>query len=131
MPNSILPAHKSDVEAAARFAALPRVQIEPHVHAVLEWLRDMNWPVARMLAPVAVSLGPSVVRPLREILQSDDEEWKYSIMSAVVAPSSEIADALRSELERIASSPSDAERDEGLDSLAQEMLTARDAGDRR
>lgn len=90
--------------------------------ALLEWVQDLNWPVARVLAPFLASAGAVVVPGIRAILASSDDAWKSSIVIGVVAQSTELIHLLRPELERIASAPTPGERAEDLDTIVVEIL---------
>lgn len=89
---------------------------------LLEWVQDLNWPVARVLAPFLASAGVVVVPGIRAILASDDDTWKLNIVSGVVARSIELIHLLRPELQRIANAPTPGERVEGLDVIVAEIL---------
>lgn len=89
---------------------------------LLEWVQDLNWPVARVLAPFLASAGGIVAPGIRRVLESNDETWKWSLISGVVANSKELIALLRPELNRIANAPTFGERAEGLDEVATELL---------
>ncbi|MER8435665.1 DUF5071 domain-containing protein [Mesorhizobium sp. M1312] len=57
----LLPENKHDTAKAAALVALGFPQVEPQI---MEWLQDMNWPVARVLAPL-VPLAPHIRTILR------------------------------------------------------------------
>lgn len=89
---------------------------------LLEWVQDLNWPVAQTLAPFLANAGRIVVPGIRKILASNDDTWKWSVVTGIVARSQELVVLLRPELERIAKVPSQGERNEGLDRMASELL---------
>ena len=96
--------------------------VGPILLDLLEWLRDMNWPVARTLAPFLASVGLPLAPHLRWILENDDEIWKRWIISELLNDSYELTAELSQELKRIASSPTPAESEEGLDISAKRLL---------
>lgn len=124
MPHSEmrLPADKFDIEAVAELAKLGYSQLEPVMPLVLEWMKDLNWPVAQALRPFLVSVGAPLVPHVRMVLSSADAIWKYWILRAVVAESDEMASCLRTDLMRLASTPTIAECEEGVDEAAAEIL---------
>ena len=89
---------------------------------LLEWVQDLNWPVASVLAPFLSNSGIIVAPGIRQVLASNDESWKWSVLSSVVAGSPDLISLLRAELEGIARAPSLGERTEGLDELVAELL---------
>jgi hypothetical protein len=85
-------------------------------------MQDLNWPVAHHLRPFLAEVGEPVAPHIRSMLQTDDELWKYWTVIGVVAESTLLALALRPELERLATSPADGEREERLDVVARNIL---------
>lgn len=49
---------------------------------MLEWLQDLNWPVADPVSQRLLQLNLELVEPLLLILSSDDDVWKYWIVSS-------------------------------------------------
>jgi len=89
---------------------------------LLEWVQDMNWPVAQVLAPFLASAGSDIVPGIRQVFASNDDTWKWNVVVGVVARSSELTALLRPELERIVHAPTAGERSEGLDQVVAELL---------
>lgn len=117
-----LPRDKFDTEAASAIARAGWPQIEPIVLQVLAWLHDANWPVAKILAPALAGIGSPLEPFVRQVLGTGDEIWKYHLIEQLVAHSPELRISLRPELERIAGSPTEAERAEHVDRVAQDVL---------
>jgi hypothetical protein len=117
-----LPSSKHDVESVERLVELGFEQIEPFVPELLEWLQDLNWPVARPLARFFVTVGSPLAEHVRRILGGTDDSWKHSVLTAVVSQSSSLANALRVDLEKLASSPTPSEHVEGVDEVCVEIL---------
>jgi hypothetical protein len=117
-----LPTHKSDLEAAEAAVALGWPAVEPITMQLLEWLQDANWPVAYVLALFFESVGANLAPYVMQILQTQDEVWKYYVIRAVVGRSPPLARALESELRRIAQHPTDGERTEEVNLVAIEAL---------
>lgn len=89
---------------------------------LLEWLQDMNWPVARVLAPFFQSIGVDLAPYLRQVLQTQDEVWKYWVIQAVVAGSRPLTQALEPILRQILEHPTDSEHKEEVDVAARLAL---------
>lgn len=118
-----LPQSKSDVACAQEIVGLGYPAVEGVIPQLLEWIQDLNWPVASVFAPFLAKIGLPLLPHVRSVLATDDATWKYSLIVAVVKDAPELAEALRPELTRIAVWPADAERDEELDQVAREALS--------
>jgi hypothetical protein len=117
-----LPLHKSDLAAASSAVALGWPAVEPIVAPLLEWLQDINWPVARVLAPFFECIGADLAPHVSQILQTDDDVWKYYVIQAVVARSEPLSRVLEADLRRIALHPTVSEHHEEVDLVAREAL---------
>ena len=119
----LLPRNKQDMERAQAIAALNYADTVQFFPELITWLQDINWPVAQVIAPYLAQAGLSSVPAIRRVLQTDDHIWKYWVLSAVVAEASpEVAITLKSELERLVTSPSTDEIAEGIHQIAQEIF---------
>ena len=118
-----LPVDKFDIAAAERIVELGMPEIEPVLDEVLEWMADLNWPVATVLVQVFDGMGLEVVPHICEIFKSKDESWKYwMIVEVIPRLSLDAKSALREEILRIAEIPTKPEIREGLDVEAREYL---------
>jgi len=121
---ALVPAHKLDIARAEAAVAAGYPAVAPLLPALLEWLQDMNWPVAQVLAPFLAGIGAPLETEIRVILGTTDFVWKYWIIQNVIAESPELRHLFRSELERLATWPSAQERSEELNEVAREALRA-------
>ena len=114
---------KFDVETAERLVALGYPAVAPALPALLEWIQDMNWPVASTLAPFLAAIGRPLVPELWRVLHSNDLVWKYWCISCVIAEMPlDVAIEFEPELQRLARSPTPPERAEGLAEVARDAL---------
>ncbi|SRR6266480_1966528 len=120
--SALVPRHKSDLENAHSAVALGWPAVEPIVSQLLQWLQDINWPVAHVLAPFFAEVGAALAPHIRRVLETEDDVWKYYVIQAVVAHSPGLARALEAELKRVALRPTPSERKEEVDMVAQEAL---------
>ncbi len=118
-----LPRDKHDTHRAEAIVAAGFPVVEPLLPTLFEWLRDINWPVARTLQPLLVSVGVAAAPHVRFILNSSDDVWKYFVLAHVVAESPELAIELRHELQRIASIPTHGELEEDVCLEARAILS--------
>lgn len=119
---SLIPRSKMDTERAEAAVAAGYPAVAPILPELLEWLQDMNWLVAQILAPFLASIGSPLIPHIRHILKTDDEIWKYWIIVQIMGDSHEVAEAFRDELERLAYSPTEREAHEELNEEAQLVL---------
>ena len=119
---ALIPRHKSDLERARAAIQAGYPAVTPILPQLLEWLQDYNWPVAHVLAPFLASIGNPLIPHIESIFHSNDEIWKYWIISAIMGNSRELAISFRDELERLALSPTKNEAAEELDDVARAVL---------
>jgi hypothetical protein len=118
----VLPRKKTDFVRAERAVALGYPGIAPIVPRLLEWLQDINWPVAQVLQPMLAGIGLPISNDLRAILVRDDFVWSQWILEYVVFYSDELVNDLRSEIVRLAALPRDNPEASDLADSAQELL---------
>lgn len=120
---TLIPGYKHDHETADAAIAAGYPAVEPILFELLEWIQDMNWPIAQKLAPFLASIGPPLAPHIREIFKTDDEVWKRWVILDILEHSPELTKALRDELEQIATSPTEDEADDELDIEARRLLS--------
>lgn len=119
----LLPQHKFDIERANAIVSCGDPAVETILPELVEWLRDYNWPVARVLSPFLANIGLPIVPAIHYVLQTDDDIWKYWVLLYIVDKSSlNVAENLRDELTRIATQPTRGEILEEANVIAQEIL---------
>ena len=119
MATPYLPRDKADLATVAALDGMDDAEIAPLVPHLLTWLQDMNWPVAKALAPRLASMGSAILAEVHAILKGKDEVWTYWVLQALVSqwPAEDIL-RLKPELERLAATPSEEE----VDVVAWEIL---------
>jgi hypothetical protein len=122
--SALVPSDKFDTSRAQAAVDAGYPAIAPVLPSLLEWLQDVNWPVARILAPFLAGIGGPLETNLREILAGTDLTWRYSVIQGVISKSPELRRIFWSELNRLATTPTDAERSEQLDEIARDALHA-------
>jgi len=119
---SFIPRNKHDIERAEAAIKIGYPAVAPILPELLEWLQDMNWSVAQVLAPFLASIGSPLIPHIHHIFNTDDEIWKYWIINSIMSESPELATTFRSEIERIAYSPTEREKAEELNETAHNLL---------
>ena len=118
----LLPKDKIETEKAEVLVATGFPAVEPILPLILEWMQDLNWPVAQVFQPFLASIGAPLAPYVRNVLSTNDEIWKYWMLCSVIGNSLDLARALQPELERMASAPTPGELKEGLNILAGRVL---------
>ncbi|MFY0634475.1 MAG: DUF5071 domain-containing protein [Vannielia sp.] len=122
-PHPCIPADKHDLPAVRRAAALPAQELVPLLPALLEWVQDANWPVARPVAALLASTGEALLPHLETVFAGEDSVWKYWIIDLVVpALSPEVRARLHSRLTQLADSPAPGDRAEEVHLVARQAL---------
>jgi hypothetical protein len=119
---SLVPRHKHDVARAERAAAAGYPAVAPILGELLQWIRDYNWPVAKVLAPALASVGLPLLPHLRSVFDGHDLVWQRWCLECIVADSRLLAESLAPELRRLASSSTSAERAEDLAEISLGIL---------
>ncbi|WP_428243513.1 DUF5071 domain-containing protein [Gynuella sp.] len=121
----IVPNSKSDDEACEHLSRATDAEIIPHIYELLEWLQDMNWPVALNVAERLSKLGIELVEPVWTILDGTDEVWKYWIVSHLLhAVNKQVYQSLKFKLYRMKSQPTQGEiKEEVYDAVCELLYT--------
>jgi len=120
--SSLVPRDKMDTDKADAIVALGYPKVAPILPALVGWMQDMNWPVARLLQPFLANIGAPLAPHIRAVLNSNDDIWKFWTLRFIVAESAELAALLKPELYRLASSSTVGEQAEEVDVQAKEIL---------
>jgi hypothetical protein len=118
----LVPRSKFDRDRVQAVIALGYPAVGPILPQLLEWLRDMNSPVAGPLSSFLTGIGAPLAPHLRNILNGDDGTWKYWIIGGVIGDSRIFFDLFKDDLRRIAFEPTANERLEEADQRAREVL---------
>ncbi|WP_167855912.1 DUF5071 domain-containing protein [Natronospirillum operosum] len=122
----LVPKDKGDLEACDNLQMASDAELTPYLTELLECLQDINWPIAFPVSVRLSTMGVELVKPTLDILNSDDEVWKYWIVShflhqvrpAVLAP-------LRFKLNAMKSKPTRPEIEEEVFDAVCELLAER------
>ncbi|WP_164513253.1 DUF5071 domain-containing protein [Thiosocius teredinicola] len=114
---------KTDFTACDALAAAEDDEVARHVEALLEWLQDMNWPVAPRVCERLIPLGNSLAEQVRKVLVGSDPVWKYWVITELVANAEpSLAIALQAELRFLASSVNEVELNEEVPLASAKVL---------
>ncbi len=120
---SFIPSDKHDMKACSILSETTDEEVEPHLHELLEWLQDSNWPVAAHVINRLQRTGSELAPAIIEVLKGEDQTWKYYLLSGLMLRCKPLVRELcMNEVVRIINSPSIEEKFEEVDLVAGEVL---------
>jgi len=118
-----LPNDKFDTASIMKLKRLSNEDLEPLIPQLLEWLQDINWPVALPVAELLSKQGKEIIEPIRGILCGKDTLWKKSIISELLVHcDSEVLLGLEDEILRILKNPTEDEIKEEVVESARDVF---------
>lgn len=83
---NLIPKDKFDLDVAKRLSSATPEQVSAVAIPLLEWIADMNWPVALEIIPVLPKFYKELLPSIEQILanQKNDMIWKYWIISKLL-----------------------------------------------
>ncbi|MFP4978658.1 DUF5071 domain-containing protein [Paenibacillus sp. CN-4] len=121
--SDFLPKHKSDYESIEKLNVLSTDELRPLLPTLLEWIQDMNWPIALGCLEILLKCKSELVPYIKEILAGEDSEWKYNVVhSLLIKMPTKVLIQLESELTRLALYPSDLDKESEVDEEAKILL---------
>jgi len=94
-----------------------------NLQELLEWLQDVNWPVASPIANRLSKIGLPLAGPINTILSGADESWKYSILTLLCPKlSGDVILQVKPIIKRLALTPTPSEKLEELDVISDSLL---------
>ena len=119
----LLPRDKHDDDRVEMLKKMDRDKILPLLPGLLEWIQDMNWPVAESVLELLLTFPEEIVPHVQDVLSSNDDNWKYFILNDLVRNlPRESRVQFREYLTRVSETPTNNELAEGLDETAKEIL---------
>ena len=84
--NRLIPQNKFDTSTIKQLERIKTVQISTISMQLLEWIADMNWPVAQELIKVLPRFHKELMIDIKYILSDkvDDSIWKYWIINSLL-----------------------------------------------
>ncbi|WPO91673.1 DUF5071 domain-containing protein [Chryseobacterium sp. HR92] len=120
----LIPKNKGDLSTAQKLKNYSHEDLKEIVPDLLEWLQDLNWPVAKPVSEYLESINDKITTELLSILKNnEDEVWKYWIIT-VFGPITQ-SPIIKSEIIRIAASPTKNEMIQEVDEVAKGIMNSR------
>ena len=84
--NRLIPQNKFDTSTIKQLERIKTEQISTISMQLLEWIADMNWPVAQELIKVLPRFHKELMIDIKYILSDkvDDSIWKYWIINSLL-----------------------------------------------
>lgn len=119
----LLPRNKFDFKRVHRIRTMSREEIIPLLPGLMEWVQDMNWPIATEVTDLLLLFPKEIVSYIHHVFETSDGGWKYWCLECLVEKlPHEDKCALKNDLIRIAEKPTADEIIEELDKKALEIL---------
>lgn len=119
----LLPRHKFDEDRVEMIKKMDRDEIVLLLPGLLEWIQDMNWPVAPSVLELLLTFPEEVVPHIQDVLSSKDDNWKWFVLHfLVIELPVESRVEFKEYLTRVAETPTQNEIAEELDEIAKEIL---------
>lgn len=123
----MLPKSKTDYNSVIQLRMVNKDALRPIIPDLLIWLQDINWPISSDIGEIVLQFNAELIPYIQEILKTDDDIWKYYILTEVVSKLSKEAKlGLIDELNRLSKNPSEGEREERVDLKAIKIIESLD-----
>jgi hypothetical protein len=119
----LIPKDKHDIERAENLKNYSYLELKSIIPELLEWLQDCNWPVAKPVSEYLVSINGNITQEILNILKTNDQIWKYWIISIFGRITNDTF--IREEIILIATNPTKDESLEYVDEIANEIIKER------
>jgi hypothetical protein len=120
----LIPKDKFDMERVLKLSDRDPVELLIIFNELLEWLQDINWPIAEELSKVLARGGDLILPYIREILDGGDEQWKFSLLVSLIRElPRDSQNKLKPDIRRIINMPTENELLEETHIIAKETMT--------
>lgn len=122
--SELIPRTKMDYERVELLKNASKEKIVPILPELLEWLQDMNWPIAQDIEDIIANYEEYLIPHIRAVLKTKDGSWKYFLLHGLINRlSNEKLLELKPELLQIKFSPTNDEQLEELTEQIDELLS--------
>ncbi|GAF06574.1 hypothetical protein JCM16418_539 [Paenibacillus pini JCM 16418] len=120
---NLLPRDKHDFERVNELKNLDKKDLIKLLPELLVWLQDINWPIAREVAKLLLTIPQETIPYISSVLAGGDDIWKeWCLRYFVMELPNKLRQSLQEDLERIAYRPTKGEELEEVHLTAQEIL---------
>jgi len=122
----LIPKNKFDEETAKKLKDHSYEELKQIIPQLLEWIQDMNWPVASIVADYLISISKKIQKEILDIITGSDIMWKYWCISVICYNSPDaLSEEVLSEIVRIAQNPTQFEIENEVNEEAIAVLKKR------
>lgn len=121
---NLIPKDKHDIERAKNLKNYSYSEISPIIPQLLQWIQDINWPVAKPVSEYLISINENISHEILDVLKTNDQIWKYWTISIFGRITND--ELIRNEIIRIARNPTKSEITEEVNEIAKEIIQKRD-----
>ena len=80
----MIPKDKHDIAAVEKLGTMEVESVIPLLPQLLEWVQDMNWPIAEPMVELLLHYPNELTPLVEEVLLGDDDMWIYWCLVAIV-----------------------------------------------
>ncbi|MBU8878875.1 DUF5071 domain-containing protein [Bacillus sp. FJAT-29790] len=118
-----LPRNKFDFERVHKIKRMEKKDIIPLLPELLEWIQDMNWPIAPKVAEILITFPKEIVPHLKNVFSTNDDIWKFWCLEYLIKKlPPHYKESLRNDLIRLITTPTEGEKLEEVDKKAGAIL---------
>ena len=123
--NERLPRDKFDFKSVNKIKKMEKENIIPLIPWLLEWIQDMNWPIAPEVAEILIALPKETVPHIKNVFSTNDDIWKFWCLDYLVKKlPTEYKELLKNDLIRLITTPTEGEKLEEVDLKARGILNS-------
>lgn len=120
----MIPRTKTDYERVELLKSTSKEKVVPILPELLEWLQDMNWPIAKDIEDLVANYEEYLLPHILSVLKTTDGSWKYFLLHGLI---NRLSDKnlleLKPELLRMRFKPTKDEEHEELNEIIDELLS--------
>ncbi|WP_100330418.1 DUF5071 domain-containing protein [Bacillus xiapuensis] len=118
-----LPKNKHDFDRVHKLKKMDRTELLPLLPGLMEWVQDMNWPIAEEVAQLILTFPNEIVPLVKEVFKTNDDVWKYWCLEILVHRlPMESRQLFKDDLIRLIERPTAGEKYEEFDEIAIKIL---------
>lgn len=118
----LIPKDKFDNSSIETLRTIDVDKATPILGSLLEWLQDLNWPVAKELIDVLPRFHVGLIPHIESVFSSNDDIWKYWTLRLIKKFPIETVNFLAPAIKRMAENPTAGEVIEETNIYALEII---------
>ena len=119
---NLMPKDKSDNSNIEELKEIDVDEAEPILGELLEWIQDINWPIAQELMKILPRFHTKLIPHIKSVFESDDDIWKCYALCLLTDFPADSVKLLYPEIIRMANYPTEGELEEGVNEYAIKVI---------